>query len=366
MSSKFSANTQKLTALPRKLAVTVVTCLAILLAGCDDSQLEIKQLQGKVTNLEQAQASLMATNNSLSHSNARLNGFIDSQKSTIKSLNSTNSMLLNRLTNIAPVSCGSNSQEIQALHSKLEELNIACHGQQKALEQSFANIENARRGGQNTTDQPVPDQPAPDLTLDPAPNQETKPTPAPCGQGGINNCGDDHTVDTLNDDNDEQRQMMMMAAFVACTYYSAGTCAFWTSAIGLNFGMSGEEVKQEMQTTWDNASNDLRNKKFKIPGPNGKPIILSVSSAEMAMEAIEAVNNMPVADRLNACKLLTTLKQTEIGKEYQLDRIRLYGFPSQINKDNVLKVMNSIRPDIADQLGKIPVKGQGITPCQAI
>ena len=361
MSSKFSTNTQKFTAVARKLAVTVVTCLTILLAGCDDSKLEIKQLQSKVTNLEQAQASLMATNNSLSQSNARLNGFIDSQKSTIKSLNATNTMLLNRLTNIAPVSCGSNSQEIQALHGKLEELNTACHGQQKALEQSLANIGNTSRGSQSTTDQSVPN-----LALDPAPSQETKLTPAPCGQGGINNCGDDQTVDTLNDDNDEQRRMMMMAAYLACTYYSAGTCAFITSGIALNFGMSGEEVKQEMQTTWDNASNDLRNKKFKIPGPDSKPITLSVNSAEMAMEAIEAVNNMPVADRLNACKLLTTLKQTEIGKEYQLDRIQLYGFPSQINKDNVLKVMNSIRPDIADQLAKIPVKGQGIAPCQAV
>lgn len=358
MPFEFSINTPKLIALSKKLAVTVFTCLTILLVGCDNSQLEINQLQEKVTNLEQAQTSLMATNNSLKQSNARLNGFVDSQKSTIKSLNATNAMLLNKLTAIAPVSCGSNSEEIQALHGKIEELNTACHSHQKALEQTLATIQNAGQGPVNSIGQPVPDS-----TPDPSPSQEAKPTPAPCG---INNCGDDQTVDTLNDGNDEQRQMMMMAAFVACTYYSAGTCAFWTSAIGLKFGMSGEEVKQEMQTTWDNASNDLRTKTFKIPGPDGKPISLSVDSAERAMEAIETVNNMPVSDRLKPCKILNTLEKTEIGKEYKLGRIKLYGFPSQINKDNVLEVMNSIRPDIADQLAKIPVKGQGIAPCQDV
>jgi hypothetical protein len=362
MNNKLQTKKIELFSTLRQSKVLTISCFSSLIifsSGCDSNKAEFQQLQSKLTTLQQFQAEMNQKNSKLKSNNDHLKGFIESQKMTIEGLNSTNAILLQKFHSITPISCNSNAGDIKGLRDKIEKLTTVCHSQIKPLDQS---IKDKKQAVQNTLPStkttPVKHSTSPLVII---PDQ--RPTPTPCETGLNTACDNGKTADIKNSSGDEQRQLMMMAAFVACNYYSAGTCAFFTSALSLNFGISGEDVKQEMQTTWDNASNELRNKQFKIPGPDGKPMTLSVNSAQKGLEAIQAVQKMPVNEQQNVCKVLITLQKTELGKEFQLGQIKAYGFPSQINKDNVLKILKSISPAMADQLNKFPVKGQGQLPC---
>src|SRR5690606_30964330 len=130
-------------------------------------------------------------------------------------------------------------QNVDAIAAALEEVKKSCATTTSTL-------------GQLAPPKPVDTQaPAPDSAppTDPCTTQPAAPgclpnpvtvnePPTPGGGPGT------------EDEESMEKTVLLAAAFVACQFYSAGTCTFVLAAVGMQLGMGSSEVRAESQQAY--------------------------------------------------------------------------------------------------------------------
>ena len=158
--------------------------------------------------------------------------------------------------------------------------------------------------------------------------------------------------------------MMLMGAFLACQYYSAGTCAGIMTAVGLQLGMSSDEVRSESTRAWQDATEDLKNRSFEIPGPDGETIVIDKDIFKEVHDAKTAILSMSEADSKSPCKVIATLSSTNLWKRLRIRDRRLPSFANSTRKKAAVELAEQVNMSLASVIGEIPVDGENTMTCQ--
>lgn len=157
---------------------------------------------------------------------------------------------------------------------------------------------------------------------------------------------------------DSERQLLLAAAFIACEFYSAGTCSFVVAMVGLRLGLSGDEVRQQSRAAFEQLSEDTRRRGIAIPGPHGGEIVLRVDLPVEVRGSIAAYNRLSAAQQRDRCAVLRVFRD---GITPLREALRALGSPylftSEAVKSDFLRLAERIDPVLVNVIRQIPVRG---------
>jgi hypothetical protein len=149
-----------------------------------------------------------------------------------------------------------------------------------------------------------------------------------------------------------EKQLLLIAAFIACEYYSAGTCKFVVAAVGIRLGLSEGEVRTEAPEAFKTAKLDVEHRGVSVPGPDGRPIILKPKDAVDVVDLRNAYRALPPEDQRNVCKVAELLRHSDlVGRLLS----PVLAFPSVKSKQQALEVALKIDPSLGPVVNAIPV-----------
>ena len=222
-----------------------------------------------------------------------------------------------------------------------------------------ATNENIRKLLATPAPAPAPDpKPVPDAKPDPLPvpppvADDTKPLtpsdPPPAGGSVANQQSMEQTV-------------LLAGAFLACQYYSAGTCSAVVAAVGLKLGLGEGEVKAKSEQAYQTLKAKVDQRGIALPSPTGgEPIILRSDALGQVATANRAFNALSQADRVNPCKAIEIYRQVAVITPFMAALSNPLSFRSQDQKRNAVGVAREIDLGFASLLEKIPVQGKGLS-----
>jgi hypothetical protein len=159
-----------------------------------------------------------------------------------------------------------------------------------------------------------------------------------------------------------EQAVLLAAAFLACEYYSAGTCSFVLAAVGLQLGMGGGEVKAKSEQAYQTLKTEVDRRGIALPSPTGgEPIVLRADAIEDVIKANKAFSALPEADRRNPCKVIEVYRQVPVVAPFLSALSNPLSFRSPDQKTNAVKAAKNIDFAFATLLEKIPVQGKGLS-----
>jgi hypothetical protein len=215
--------------------------------------------------------------------------------------------------------------------------------------------------------------PAPAAPVAPAPNQEPAapgPDQGSKPQPGVPPATDNTKPVTPSDppppggkvaDQQSMEETVLLAgAFLACQYYSAGTCSIVLAAVGLKLGLGPGEVKEKSQHAYETLKADVDRRGIALPDPTGgEPIVLRPGTIAEVVNANKAFSALPEADRGNPCKVIEIYRHVTVIAPFMSALSNPLFFRSPEQKKNAVKVARDIDLTFSTLLERIPVQGQG-------
>ena len=304
------------------------------MTGCgSDAKEEIIELKSQVKVLE-AEKKLLK---------ARIGGLDE----TGKALSEMNQQMLQDISATLAI-CKQQTPSNPVLEAQLNNIMSTCNSTSDTLQDVLSGIKDSRGPT------PVSD-PTPDSTPDPTPNPTPSPTPNPTPNP---------TPDPNPAPKDDTERQMLLGAYLACQYYSAGSCDIIMVAVGLELGMSSDEVRSESTRAWQDATEDLKNRSFEIPGPDGETIVIDKDILKEVHDAKTAILSMSEADSKSPCKVIATLSSTDLWKRLRIRDRRLPSFANSTRKKAAVELAEQVNMSLASVIGEIPVDGENTMTCQ--
>ena len=202
---------------------------------------------------------------------------------------------------------------------------------------------------------PIADQQPAELPVPPPAADGTKPLtpsdPPPSGEG-------------VADQQSMEKTVLLAGAFLACEYYTAGTCSAVVAAVGLKLGLDEGQVKAESGKAYQTLQAKVDQSGIALPSPTGgEPIILRSGEDEQVTTANRAFNALPQADRVDPCKAIEPYRNVELIKPFIEELSKPLSFKSSDQKINAVSAARTIDLGFASLLERVPVGSKGL-PCE--
>lgn len=170
------------------------------------------------------------------------------------------------------------------------------------------------------------------------------------------------------DDEDEgndafMKTAMLAGAYLACQYYSAGTCAFITAAVGLNLGLGAGDVKKQSEEAFNTLKERIGDEGIEMTGPDGKPMTLKVKNLPQLIDAQKRYEALPADERQNVCTVLAIYSEVDVIGQMLKSMGTPYFFKNAAMKTNSEKIAREVAPELLPYVRQIPVENDGKPVC---
>ncbi|AFO89653.1 hypothetical protein D1821_19055 (plasmid) [Phaeobacter inhibens] len=349
----------------------LVPLVALFLAGCDDEDdAELQLLQQE---LDTAKTELVALRARVQASNI----LVENQMKLIEAaqLSTTEAIAI----------CGTSNSDTE-LKSLIAGLTAQCVEAVSNVSQEISGVKTQIASIDNSEDVDPVVEP---LDCEKNPSAEGCPQPSGDGNGIVGGADPVDTCDAnpygpgcedpiqANDpppsDVDEgggqefESAILLAGAYLACEYYSAGTCGLVVSLVGLQLGMGEGEVREKSKPAYEGLSEDIKKRGISIPGPDGRPIVLKADLPFEVRKAVQKYNALSAQQQQDFCTVLEVFSSEVSAVRDLLDALGSpYEFSTASDKRNTLKIAGEIDRSLTNMINRIPVKGDANTdpiPC---